>query len=51
MAAVERQVWPLVAEGRVQPVVHTCLPFGQVKEAHELMESSGHIGKILLVPE
>ena len=51
MAAVEREVWPLIAGGRVRPVVHARLPFERAKEAHDLMEASGHVGKILLVPQ
>lgn len=42
------QVWPLLEAGTVAPVIHTVLPFDQVVEAHRLMESSDHIGKIVL---
>ncbi|GEO84234.1 MULTISPECIES: NAD(P)H-quinone oxidoreductase [Alphaproteobacteria] len=42
------EVWPLIEAGKVAPVVHTVLPFDQVVEAHRLMESSQHIGKIVL---
>ncbi|MEI5673266.1 MULTISPECIES: NAD(P)H-quinone oxidoreductase [unclassified Nocardioides] len=47
-AAVVEHVWPLVAEGLVQPVVHGTMPIEQVAEAHALMESGEHTGKILL---
>lgn len=47
-AEVVDEVWPLVARGRVRPIVHTTLPLDEVAAAHELMESSDHIGKILL---
>ena len=47
-AAVAEHVWPLVADGRVRPVVHTALPLDRVAEAHRLMDESGHIGKIVL---
>ena len=47
-AAVVEHVWPLVADGRVRPVVHTTLPLAEAAQAHELMESSQHIGKIVL---
>jgi putative PIG3 family NAD(P)H quinone oxidoreductase len=47
-AAVVEHVWPLVADGSVRAVVDTTLPLDQVGEAHELMESGGHSGKILL---
>ena len=42
------EVWPLLAAGTVAPVIHSVLPFDQVVEAHRLMESSAHIGKIVL---
>ncbi|MFN7102828.1 MAG: NAD(P)H-quinone oxidoreductase, partial [Pseudorhizobium sp.] len=42
------QVWPLLERGEVAPVMHTVLPFDQVVEAHRLMETSSHIGKIVL---
>jgi putative PIG3 family NAD(P)H quinone oxidoreductase len=42
------QVWPLLEEGTVAPVIHTVLPFEDVVEAHRLMETSSHIGKIVL---
>ena len=42
------QGWPLLEKGDVAPVIHTVLPFDQVVEAHRLMETSSHIGKIVL---
>jgi NADPH:quinone reductase-like Zn-dependent oxidoreductase len=45
---VRRNVWPLLAEGRVKPVIHATFPLAQASEAHRLMESSQHIGKIVL---
>lgn len=42
------QVWPLLEEGRVAPVIHSVLPFDRVVEAHRLMETSSHVGKIVL---
>ncbi|MGZ4450098.1 MAG: NAD(P)H-quinone oxidoreductase [Nocardioides sp.] len=47
-ASVVEHVWPLVAEGLVQPVVHGTMPLTEVRAAHELMESGDHMGKILL---
>jgi putative PIG3 family NAD(P)H quinone oxidoreductase len=47
-ASVVEHVWPLVAEGRVRPVVHSTVPLDDVRRAHELMESGAHTGKILL---
>jgi len=49
-AAVVEHVWPLVAEGRVRPVVHASYPLDQASEAHRAMESGSHVGKILLTP-
>ncbi len=47
-ASVVEHVWPLVADGTVRPVVHTTMPLGDAPAAHALMESSDHVGKILL---
>ncbi len=42
------QVWPLLDAGRCAPVLHGVFPLDQVGEAHRLMESGAHIGKIVL---
>ncbi|GGD12170.1 NAD(P)H-quinone oxidoreductase [Nocardioides daphniae] len=47
-ADVVEHVWPLVADGQVQPVVHEVLPLEEVARAHQLMDDSGHVGKIVL---
>ena len=47
-AEVVEHVWPLVADGQIVPVIHTTMSLDQVAEAHSLMESSGHVGKIVL---
>ena len=50
-AIVERlqaKVWPLLAQGRCLPVIHTVFPLARASDAHKLMESSTHIGKIML---
>ncbi|MFC7529131.1 NAD(P)H-quinone oxidoreductase [Actinoplanes sp. GCM10030250] len=49
VAGVRDQVWPLVAAGLVKPVIHTTFPLAEAADAHRLMESSDHLGKILLV--
>ena len=49
VAGVRDRVWPLVAAGLVKPVIHTTLPLAEAAEAQRLMESSDHLGKILLV--
>jgi putative PIG3 family NAD(P)H quinone oxidoreductase len=43
-----KQVWPLLESGKVRPVIHATFPLKDAKLAHELMESSKHIGKIML---
>ncbi|KAM3362430.1 quinone oxidoreductase PIG3 [Capsicum galapagoense] len=45
---VEKNVWPAIAAGKVKPVVYKYFPLAEAAEAHQLMESSKHIGKILL---
>ncbi|WP_308366775.1 MULTISPECIES: NAD(P)H-quinone oxidoreductase [unclassified Microbulbifer] len=49
-SALEKKVWPLIEEGRIRPQIAATFPLGQVSDAHRLMESSGHIGKIVLTP-
>jgi putative PIG3 family NAD(P)H quinone oxidoreductase len=46
--SVVEHVWPLVAEGRVRPIVHATYPLEEAAAAHALMENSGNVGKILL---
>ncbi len=46
--AVERNVWPLIAAGKVRPVMDKVFPFREAAKAHARMESSIHIGKIML---
>ena len=45
---LREQVWPLIEAGRVRPVIHTVFPAAQAAQAHALMESSVHVGKIVL---
>ena len=47
-ASVAEHVWPLVADGRVRPIVHGSLPLAEIAEAHRLMENGEHTGKIVL---
>jgi NADPH:quinone reductase len=42
------KVWPLLESGQVKPVIHQTFPIAQAADAHALMESSRHIGKIML---
>jgi NADPH2:quinone reductase len=46
--ALEQKVWPLVAAGKVKPVIDSTYPLAHAAAAHERMESSRHIGKIVL---
>ena len=46
--AVEKAVWPLVEAGRIRPIVYATFPLRQAAEAHRLIESGSHIGKIVL---
>lgn len=43
-----KQVWPLLESGQVKPVIYATFPLAEAKRAHDLMESSQHIGKIML---
>jgi putative PIG3 family NAD(P)H quinone oxidoreductase len=46
--AVHKHIWPLLSAGRVRPVIHATFPLAEAAEAHRLMETSNHIGKIVL---
>lgn len=46
--ALRAQVWPLLAGGQVKPVIHRVFPAAEAAAAHTLMESSTHVGKIVL---
>lgn len=47
-AELRESVWPILNAGRCSPVIHKVFPLAEVSEAHRLMESSLHIGKIML---
>ncbi|HEY4172635.1 MAG TPA: NAD(P)H-quinone oxidoreductase [Rhodopila sp.] len=47
-AELRDRVWPVLDAGRCPPVIHAIFPLAQAAEAHRLMESSQHIGKIML---
>jgi len=47
-AQLKARVWPLLADGRIKPVIYRVLPASQAAQAHALMESGEHIGKIVL---
>jgi NADPH2:quinone reductase len=46
--ALRKNVWPLLAQGRCKPVVHATFALAEAAKAHALMETSQHIGKIVL---
>jgi NADPH:quinone reductase-like Zn-dependent oxidoreductase len=47
--ALEETVWPLIAAGQVSPRIYRTFPLAEAAAAHALMESSEHIGKIVLL--
>jgi putative PIG3 family NAD(P)H quinone oxidoreductase len=49
VASVAEHVWPLVADGIVRPIVDSTFPLAEAAEAHRRVESSEHVGKVLLV--
>ena len=46
--AVEHNLWPLFEKGDIKPLIYTTFPLTDAADAHALMESSDHIGKIIL---
>jgi putative PIG3 family NAD(P)H quinone oxidoreductase len=48
-ASLERDVLPLIETGQVRPIIHSTFPLDAASKAHELMESSRHMGKIVLL--
>lgn len=47
-ASLREHVWPLIESGKIKPVIFKTFPLAQASQAHKLMESSQHIGKIVL---
>lgn len=47
-AALRQSVWPLLESGRIRPAIHSVFPAAQASQAHALMESGAHVGKIVL---
>ena len=46
--SLRQQVWPLIESGQIKPVIHSTFPAAQAAQAHALMETNQHIGKIVL---
>jgi NADPH:quinone reductase-like Zn-dependent oxidoreductase len=49
--ALRTKVWPLLDAGSVAPIIHATFPLAKAADAHRLMESSAHIGKIVLTTD
>ena len=49
VGGVREDVWPLIADGKVRPVVHATVPLAEAGEAHRMLEAGGVVGKLLLV--
>lgn len=47
-AALKQNVWPLLENGQIKPVIHSTFPAAEAAQAHALMESNQHVGKIVL---
>jgi putative PIG3 family NAD(P)H quinone oxidoreductase len=47
--ALREKIWPLLDQGKAKPIIHATFPLEDARAAHELMESSNHVGKILLL--
>lgn len=45
---LREKIWPLIEDGRIKPVVHRTFPLSEAGRAHKFMESSQHIGKLIL---
>jgi NADPH:quinone reductase len=45
---LEKTIWPLLASGEIKPIINAVFPAEKAADAHKLMESSEHIGKIVL---
>jgi NADPH2:quinone reductase len=45
---LRQKVWPLLDNGSIKPVIHQTFPLAEAAAAHALMESSEHMGKIML---
>lgn len=46
--SLEQHIWPLLASGKIKPVIYKVFPASEAAQAHRLMESSAHIGKLVL---
>ncbi len=49
VAGTAREVWPLIADGKVRPVVHATVPLAEAGKAHAMLDAGGVVGKLVLV--
>lgn len=47
---LRKRIWPLIGAGKIRPVIHATFPLAEAPDAHALLESQRHIGKVLLTP-
>jgi NADPH2:quinone reductase len=45
---LKEHIWPLLASGKIKPIIYKIFAANEASKAHELMESSEHMGKIIL---
>lgn len=50
VASLIANVWPLFADGSVRPIVHATYALADVRRAHQVLEDSSHVGKVVLTP-
>jgi putative PIG3 family NAD(P)H quinone oxidoreductase len=50
VAETVANVWPMIAAGQVRPIVHATFPLADVTQAHQVLEESSHVGKVVLIP-
>ncbi|MFE3772301.1 NAD(P)H-quinone oxidoreductase [Streptomyces sp. NPDC059122] len=48
VAAVREHVWPLIGNGQVRPIIDRALPMAEAAEAHRILDSGSHVGKVVL---
>ncbi|SAK93830.1 zinc-binding dehydrogenase [Caballeronia catudaia] len=48
ISELERHVWPLIEAGTIKPQIYRTFPLTQARQAHEVLEAGGHIGKLVL---
>lgn len=49
--ALQKHIWPMLEQGTIAPIIYQSLPFTEVVRAHQMIESSDHVGKVILTFE